>query len=897
MKKTKKRFLSALLACAMIISLFPFAAFASEGDVAKIGNQSYPTLQKAIEVANQQEGADSVTVEIIKSGTYDPFTITRANVKVEAADQVNATVEVSQNKTGNVNGENVTLKGINFVSTDGTTIFSSGNCDNLTLDTCTFTGDGSGTALYIHKPNITINNCTFKDFERGYYTCGDNHAAGKMIFTGNTFDNVRVPIDGYWGKKAVDDQTNIKITGNTFDNGDWDAAYIQLWDYAQYLRWAGNQDEDRNGSAIKATIENNTYNGNVVIYATHFNWLYQSDLTLDKASKALLKKRVLVELENADSATVRNADGSEITAFNENTTSSTRGGKKAIYAICEGDYIFDIKPKNSPEGVISEKVKVQQPTSIDPNGDNTSKVTVSESAIDVAQVGDTKYTTLSEAINAAKNSPDKTVELLSDVSIETWNQIWDVDGLTINGNNHTITVGKVESGSNGNYLFYGAKNLKVSDTTIKFNTNGNGFSMVSGTLDNVKMVGGTSSKYAVFVGASDNASDKVSLNNCTFDHFNVAVYSQPVTIGIGTSNLSVNGSTFRNCDMTMCSYAPSTVFTNNTVNGGSKISFAGAAENADRDNTYTITGNTFQDAGKIWFYGADLGDVTFVKNKVLGNSVVSTEDAKDTTNLNVSENYWGGGAPSDDQLKGNNIVGNDEYYQQSSMNEEDLNTYVPPYTGKYSYAINVANMDNGSVSVDKYATEGEKVTLTVTPDKAYKLDELTVTANGKDVELTDNGDGTYTFTMPSSNVKVSASFVEDKDYVEPDNSITVSMTIGSNDFVINNNIVTVPDAAPYIANDRTYVPFRALGEALGAKVVWDNDARTVTYTLGDTEIVMTIGDTTYTINGVEKSMDVAPEITGDRTYVPVRFVAEGLGFKVTPLYADNGTTASVVFEK
>ena len=224
-------------------------------------------------------------------------------------------------------------------------------------------------------------------------------------------------------------------------------------------------------------------------------------------------------------------------------------------------------------------------------------------------------------------------------------------------------------------------------------------------------------------------------------------------------------------------------------------------------------------------------------------------------------------------------------------------TYQPPYTGKYSYAINVADTDNGSVSVDKYATEGEKVTFTVSPDKAYKLDELTVTANGKDVELTDNGDGTYTFTMPSSNVKVSASFVEDKDYVEPDNSITVSMTIGSNDFVINNNIVTVPDAAPYIANDRTYVPFRALGEALGAKVVWDNDARTVTYTLGDTTIVMTIGDTTYTINGVEKSMDVAPEITGDRTYVPVRFVAEGLGFKVTPLYADNGTTTSVVFEK
>ena len=93
------------------------------------------------------------------------------------------------------------------------------------------------------------------------------------------------------------------------------------------------------------------------------------------------------------------------------------------------------------------------------------------------------------------------------------------------------------------------------------------------------------------------------------------------------------------------------------------------------------------------------------------------------------------------------------------------------------------------------------------------------------------------------------------------------------------------------------MPFRALGEAIGADVVWDNDARTVTYTLDGNEIVMTIGSTTYTVNGVEKTMDVAPEITGKRTYVPIRFIGEALGFKVTPLYAEDGTTASVVFEK
>lgn len=126
---------------------------------------------------------------------------------------------------------------------------------------------------------------------------------------------------------------------------------------------------------------------------------------------------------------------------------------------------------------------------------------------------------------------------------------------------------------------------------------------------------------------------------------------------------------------------------------------------------------------------------------------------------------------------------------------------------------------------------------------------------------------------------------------------SVVMTIGSSDMVVNNQVVAMEDAAPYVADNRTYVPFRALGEVLGADVVWDNDARTVTYTLGDNTIVMTIGEKTYTVNGEEKTMDVAPVITGDRTYVPVRFVGEALGFKVTALYAADGTTASVVFQK
>ncbi len=184
---------------------------------------------------------------------------------------------------------------------------------------------------------------------------------------------------------------------------------------------------------------------------------------------------------------------------------------------------------------------------------------------------------------------------------------------------------------------------------------------------------------------------------------------------------------------------------------------------------------------------------------------------------------------------------------------------------------------NVSVDVNNVQVQKGKATFTVYSDKETTADiRLVAVAQNKYYA------GTLTYTFGEQDIA-------------PDTSIV--MTIGSNDFIVNNDVVSVEDAAPYVANDRTYVPFRALGEALGAEVVWDNDARTVTYTLGNTEVVMTIDETTYTVNGEEKTMDVAPVITGDRTYVPVRFVGEALGFKVIALSAADGTTASVVFQK
>ena len=79
------------------------------------------------------------------------------------------------------------------------------------------------------------------------------------------------------------------------------------------------------------------------------------------------------------------------------------------------------------------------------------------------------------------------------------------------------------------------------------------------------------------------------------------------------------------------------------------------------------------------------------------------------------------------------------------------------------YDVAVSDGAHGSVSVSpKSASKGSTVTVTVTPDKGYALETLAVTdKNGNALDLTDQGGGKYTFTMPSGPVTVTATFMDD----------------------------------------------------------------------------------------------------------------------------------------
>ena len=99
----------------------------------------------------------------------------------------------------------------------------------------------------------------------------------------------------------------------------------------------------------------------------------------------------------------------------------------------------------------------------------------------------------------------------------------------------------------------------------------------------------------------------------------------------------------------------------------------------------------------------------------------------------------------------------DEPSEPEDPNEPDV-----PVNPNPSYAITVEQPDHGTVTVTpNRATQGTTVTITTTPDQGYQVNAVTVTDRfGDAVRVTENSDGTYTFTMPNGQVTVNATFVQ-----------------------------------------------------------------------------------------------------------------------------------------
>ncbi|SCG84344.1 copper amine oxidase domain-containing protein [Proteiniborus sp. DW1] len=88
------------------------------------------------------------------------------------------------------------------------------------------------------------------------------------------------------------------------------------------------------------------------------------------------------------------------------------------------------------------------------------------------------------------------------------------------------------------------------------------------------------------------------------------------------------------------------------------------------------------------------------------------------------------------------------------------------------------------------------------------------------------------------------------------------------------------DVPPQIIEGRTLLPLRAIFEALGLEVGWDDATKTITGTVEGKEIVLKLDSKDAKINGEHKTLDVPAKVVNGRTLVPVRFIAESLDMNV-----------------
>ena len=125
----------------------------------------------------------------------------------------------------------------------------------------------------------------------------------------------------------------------------------------------------------------------------------------------------------------------------------------------------------------------------------------------------------------------------------------------------------------------------------------------------------------------------------------------------------------------------------------------------------------------------------------------------------------------------------------------------------------------------------------------------------------------------------------------------IPATVLANDTItvtIDGQHVTFADQQPIIINNRTLVPVGGVFEALGFTPSWSGRAQTATLTRDDFTIVITIGESVFTTNGTEHTLDVPAQIINNRTMLPLRAVLESIGIAPDNIGWDGNARAITI---
>lgn len=202
------------------------------------------------------------------------------------------------------------------------------------------------------------------------------------------------------------------------------------------------------------------------------------------------------------------------------------------------------------------------------------------------------------------------IELANDITVDEWimfseslnmssGEIITIAemNVTINGNDHTLTVNDIESAGNGNSLFHDASVLNISNLTIKYADGlaGGGIGMDSGVIKNVHFIGGGNTIYP--------HSGEILVEECIFDNNGAALYFEHEC-----DNLTVTGCTFnQKADQNVILLRGDVKFTDNIINSGRTVNVVSGSP--------VVTGNNFNNV-RFKVYGAATATIS---NNIINN--------------------------------------------------------------------------------------------------------------------------------------------------------------------------------------------------------------------------------------------------------------------------------------
>ena len=277
---------------------------------------------------------------------------------------------------------------------------------------------------------------------------------------------------------------------------------------------------------------------------------------------------------------------------------------------------------------------------------------------------------------------------------------------------------------------------------------------------------------------------------------------------------------------------------------------------------------------------------------------------EDLTNLNEEEKA--------EALKAIEEAKNEGDLDKAIKTAEASNVSLDELKAQAKNIINTLN----KLSEEEKAAFNEKVD---NADTKAKVNAIVAEAENLNASKEDTKPGNDDFLRPNDNDRpiipwrpghkfkpTRPKFTQAKPEIKPVSQIQEKieidskLVIGSKTLVVSTNGIereVIMDVEPFISNSRTMLPIRFVAEALGFKVEWDETTRTVILTNKDTVVKIPVDTNQIIVNGTVFESDVKPIIKSDRTMLPIANIARALGLVDGKDIIWDGTTKEVIIKR